>query len=288
MRHSLAELAEDDLVHSVELELRSARGDWGAAREPVCRYLAGVQEKIEKLVQVESHVNSLLDRLQQETIAVRSRSAALLLRPLAQHGDILARQSGRQVVVTTSGDETQLDFSTLENLKEPLRALVAFSVQQSIEAPERRLATSKDRRGRVVVRLSKQDDQVVVTVEDDGAGIDLARVALRAGQLGWQEETNPLNLILRDGYGPVGHDDSGGSGTNLAEIRAALRAHGGELRVANLPSGGVRFVVTMPLAMAVLDGMVVRVGDVMYVVPIDSIQRIVHSGRRQSDADFGG
>ena len=68
------------------------------------------------------------------------------------------------------------------------------------------------------------------------------------------------------------------NGTDLAEIRAALRAHGGELRVVNLPSGGVRFVVAMPLAMAVLDGMVVRVGDVMYVVPIDSIQRIVHSG----------
>jgi two-component system chemotaxis sensor kinase CheA len=277
VRHSLAELAEDDLVHAVELELRSARGDWGRAREPVCRYLASVQEKIEKLIQVESHVNSLLDRLQQETIAVRSRSAALLLRPLALHGDTVARQSDRQVVVTTSGDDTQLDFSALENLKEPVRALLAFSIRQSIEAPERRLAAGKDRSARVVVRLLKQDDQVVLTVEDDGAGIDLTRVALRAEQLGWQKDKNLLNVILRDGYGPLSNDDSVGSGTNLAEIRAALRARGGELRVANVPSGGVRFVVTMPLAMAVMDGMVVRVGDVMYVVPIDSIQRIVHS-----------
>ena len=278
VRHSLAELAEDDLVHAVELELRSVRGDWSWAREPVCRYLAAVQEKIEKLIQVESHVNSLLDRLQQETIAVRNRSAALLLRPLAQHGDGVARQFGREVVVSTSGDDTQLDFTTLENLKEPVRALVAFSIQQSIEAPERRLAGDKDRRGRVVVRLLKQDDQVVVTVEDDGAGIDLARVAQRAAQLGWQDDKNLLNLVLRDGYGPLGDEDSGGGGTNLAEIRTALRAHSGELRIANLPSGGVRFVATMPLAMAVMDGMVVRVGDVMYVVPIDSIQRIVHSG----------
>ena len=278
VRHALAELAEDDLVHAVELELRNARGDWGLAREPVCRYLAGLQEKIENLIQVESHVNSLLDRLQQETIAVRNRSAALLLRPLAPHGDIVARKSSRQVVVTTNGDETQLDFSTLENLKEPVRALVAFSIEQSIEAPERRLAVGKGQHGQVSVRLLKQDDQVVVTVEDDGAGIDLARIALRAGQLGWQEDKNPLNLILRDGYGPLVNNDSVGHGTNLAEIRAAVRAHGGELRVANLPSGGVSFIITMPLAMAVLDGMVVRVGDVMYVVPIDSIQRIVHSG----------
>ena len=191
VRHSLAELAEDDLVHAVELEFRSARGDWSVAREPVCRYLAGVQEKIEKLIQVESHVNSLLDRLQQETIAVRSRSAALLLRTLAQHGDAVAREAGRQIVVAISGDETQLDFSTLEDLKEPLRALVAFAVQQSIEVPERRLAMGKERHGRVGVRLLKQDDQVVVTVEDDGAGIDLTKIALRAGQLGWQEDKIP-------------------------------------------------------------------------------------------------
>ena len=88
VRHSLAELAEDDLVHAVELEFRGARAIGASLASRCAAILAGVQEKIEKLIQVESHVNSLLDRLQQETIAVRSRSAALLLRPLAQHGDI--------------------------------------------------------------------------------------------------------------------------------------------------------------------------------------------------------
>ena len=82
---------------------------------------------------------------------MHNRPSALLLRPLVTHGDILARQCGRQVVVTTRGDETQLDFSTLENLKGPLRALVAFSIQQSIEAPERRLAVGKEGCGGVVV-----------------------------------------------------------------------------------------------------------------------------------------
>ena len=217
------------------------------------------------------------DILTHQPAAVRNRPSALLLKPLAPHSENLARQAGKQVLVTTSGDETLLDFSTLENLKGPLRALVGFSIQQSIEPQERRIAAGKDGRGQVVVRLVKRDDQVVVTIEDDGAGIDLAGIARRVGQLGWREDENPLNVILRDGYGPLVNDDSGGNGTNFAEIHAALRAHGGDLRVVNLPSGGMRSIVTMPLAMAVLDGMVVRVGEVMYVVPIDSIQRIVHS-----------
>ena len=67
-------------------------------------------------------------------------------------------------------------------------------------------------------------------------------------------------------------------GADFSEIHATLARNGGDLRVANLPAGGARFQVTMPLAMVVMDGMVVRVGEVMYVIPIDSIQRIVHSG----------
>lgn len=278
MHHTLVELADEDMIRCIETELRDAGGDWNAARESVRRYLEGWQKKIEKLVQVESQINSLLDRLQEEAIAVRNRPAALLLKPVAPYGESLARKIGRQVIVSTSGDETQLDFSTLENLKGPLRALAAFSIAQSIEAPERRLAAGKDERGQVRVGLVKSDEQVVVTIEDDGIGIDLGRIAQRARQLGWEEEKNLPSLILREGYGPVVNDDFGGEGTNFAEIDAALRAHGGGLRVVNLPSGGMRSIVTMPLAMVVLDGMVIRVGEVMYVVPIDSIQRIVHSG----------
>jgi two-component system chemotaxis sensor kinase CheA len=277
VRHTLAELAEDDLVSAVEREVRNARGNWNFAREPVYQYLAGLQEKVERLVEVESQVNSLLNRLQEEAVVARNRSATLLLRPLAEHGENLARSSGRQVSVTINGDETQLDYSTLETLKGPLRALIAFSVEQSLETPERRLAVGKPERGQLTVTLAKQDDRVVVTIDDDGAGIDPSLVARRAAQLGWPDDGASLDLILREGYGPVSNDDTSSGGANLAEIQAELHAHGGELNVANLLSGGLRFLAAVPVEMAMLDGMVVRVGEVMYIVPIDSIQRIVHS-----------
>lgn len=72
VRHTLAELAEDDLVSAVEREVRNARGDWNFAREPVYQYLAGLQEKVERLVEVESQVNSLLSRLQEEAVVARN------------------------------------------------------------------------------------------------------------------------------------------------------------------------------------------------------------------------
>ena len=192
VRHTLAELAEDDLVSAVEREVRNARGDWNFAREPVYQYLAGLQEKVERLVEVESQVNSLLSRLQEEAVVARNRPATLLLRPLATHGEILARNSGRQVTVTVSGEETQLDYSTHENLKGPLRALMAFSVEQSVETPEHRLAVGKPELGQITVTLAKQDDRVVVTIDDDGAGIDPSLMARRAAQLGWRDDGNSL------------------------------------------------------------------------------------------------
>ena len=274
----LAELSEEDSTHAVELEMRHARGDWNVAREPVSRYLSGVQERIERLAQAQAQVKGLLDQLQEEAIAIRNRPSSLLLKPLAPFAEIIARQCRREVMVTTSGDDTQLDFSTLEALKEPLRALAAFSVQYSLEAPERRIEAGKDRRGHLNVAITKRDDQIVATVEDDGSGLDLAPIVRRAEQLGWLAEADPMNLILREGFGPL----ASGAGTkaiDFAGVRAALRAHGGELRLTNSPSGGVRATVALPLAMALVDGMVVRVGAITYVVPIGSIRRIVHSGR---------
>ena len=278
LTHALAELSEDDLARAVELEMRRARGDWYVAREPVGRRLSGVQEQIQRLAQAEAHVKSLLDRLQEEAIAIRNRSSSLLLKPLAPLADILARQSGREVAVTTGGDDTQLDFSTLEGLKEPLRALVAFAVQHSVESPERRLEAGKDRRGRVHVAVAKRDDQVIASVEDDGAGFDLRRIVRRAEQLGWPADAEPLNLILREGFGPFGAEDARTKGIDFAELRSGLRDQGAELQIANPPSGGTRATVVMPLAMTLVDGMVVRVGAITYVVPIEAIQRIVHSG----------
>lgn len=278
LHHTLATLLEEDLVHSVESAVRAAGNDWGAARQGVRRYLEGVQEKIEKLGQIETQVNGLLDRLQEEAIGARKRPAALLLRPLSPLVEALAHQSGRRAALTTGGDDVALDVSTLEGLKEPLRALLGFCVGQSIEPPPQRSAAGKEAVGQLRVTVVERDDQVVVTVEDDGIGIDLARVAERSRQLGWDDESNLINRVLHEQWGVTANDPAGAGAVDFAQVAATLRRHGGELHLADLPGGGVRFVLTLPLAMVVLEGMVVRAGEVMYVVPIDAIQRIVHAG----------
>ncbi len=278
VRHMLVELAEDDLAGALEKELDQAGGQWHLARTSVRRRLGGLQEKIDRMLQIEGQLSGRLDRLQEEAIAIRTKPAALLLKPTAAFVETLGRQHGRSVEVATIGDEVSLDSSTLDHLKAPLRALAGFAACQSVEARDQRLAAGKPETARLRLGLNRCDDHIVVTIEDDGAGIDRQRVAQRAARFGWPDEPGTINAVLHPGYGRVTNDEAAEGGVDFGEILAALKAHGGDLRVANLPSGGLRSQITLPLAMVVLDGMVVRVGHVMYVIPVDAIQRIVHSG----------
>jgi len=288
VHHLLTRLFESDLVRTVESKMAGAGDNWQAARGGVRETLENWLESVEKLIQLESQNTALLNRLQEEALAVRVRPVALLLKPLAPFVSGLARQHARQVSLVTVGDEIELDFSMIDSLKSSLRTLVTFCVSQSIETPERRIGAGKDGRGTCRMLLVKHEDHVAITVEDDGDGIDVQRVMQRSRQLGWTGDRPDVALVLRDGFGAMSNGE--GEGVDLATTRSQLRHLGGDLRVSNLPSGGTRFFLTMPLAMVVLEGMAVRVGEVQYVVPIDAIQRIVRSGAdelMQVSADRG-
>ena len=276
MKHSLTSLFEADLIRLVEADVANAGGQWPAARGVVRQTLEKWLENVEKLMQLESHNSALIDRLQEEAIAERMRPAGLLLKPLAIFIDSQARQYSRQVSLVVVGEEVELDFSMLESLKATLRALVTFSVIHSIESSEFRISTGKPGKGQIRVVLVKHDDHVSLSVDDDGCGMNMERVEQRARQLGWNDEPADISMILRDGFGKVANSEA--EGVDLSVIRNQLRNLGGDLRVNNLPAGGTRFSLTMPLSMVVLEGMVVRVGEVQYVVPIDAIQRIVRAG----------
>lgn len=275
VRHLLASFAKEDPMQIVETELGAAGGSWNTAKEAIRVRLRGWQDSVERLMQVELQLAGRLDRLQEEAIAVRTRPASLLIKPLVAFGETLARNRQREVAITTAGDDVALDTSMLENFKAPLRSLLSFAVAESIEPTTSREAAGKNACGHVHLSLARQADHISITVEDDGQGLDLALIGERARQLGWPHDRPAADMVLRDGFGKIA-SISGGESIDFCEIRDTLRSNGGDLRIAARPGGGVTTCATLPLAMVVLDGMVVRVGDVMYVVPIDTIQLIVH------------
>jgi two-component system chemotaxis sensor kinase CheA len=239
---TLGDIAGEDLMRTIEAEVLKAGGDWSKAKGAVRSALEGVAGKIEKAYQAEAQIGTQLERLQEEAIAVRARPATLLTKPLEAFAEATARQHGRQVQLQVSGDDLVVDYDMLEELKPHLRTLIGFCVSRSGVQPT---APDKDGHGRLRLALARNEERVVATVDDSELGLD----------------------ALQDGDAQAVLDGT----------RTALRGRGGELRIGAQAGEGVRFEVILPMAMVVLDGMVVRVGEFRYVVPLDAIQRIVHS-----------
>ncbi len=267
VQHLLDELVKDDLIKTIESKMNAFHGQWSLAKDDVRLSLLLLQEKIEKMVQIGMQTNVLLTQLQEEAISGRMRSVSQLLKPLVPFVEALARKNNRYVDFNTvEGDDISLDMTLLENLKSPLRALVGFCILQSIQSPEHRVAIGKDGRGSLRVALVENEDRIQLTVEDDGIGIDLERIAQRAKQLGWQEKPS-IDMIFHKEYGVTSNDDSNYGGLEFADIKEYLTPLGGSLFVTNLPlGGGIRFTLTMSLTMLLLDGMVVRVNSIQYII----------------------
>ena len=238
---TLGNIAAEDLMRAVEAEVLKANGDWSKAKGAVRSSLEGCAGQIEKVYQAEAQLGSQLERLQEEAIAVRARPATLLTKPLEAFTEATARQHGRQIQLQVSGDDMVVDHDMLEELKPHLRTLIEFCLSQ------RQAPADKTKNGSAMLRLAlaRTGERVVAILDDTG----LAATAI----------------------------EDGTAEALLAGTRAALRGRGGELRTVPLPEGGVHFEVILPMAMVVLDGMVVRVGEFRYVVPLEAIQRIVHS-----------
>jgi len=281
MRQILVEIGETNIAGIIDSTLRCSNGDRVIARESLQRHVLEWQENIERLVQLESHISNRLDQLQEEAVSARGRPAVGLISSLVRHGEEFAEHLSRDVHFSVSGERETIDIDLLDQLSEPLRSLIRFTVKESIESPEKRVEKGKCVSGDVHISLSRYEDRVVATIEDDGAGVD----ALSTGdmlrhfsQLGaTQSEKLPQGCISA-ALEPAHNTDL----FDFSPIFRKLYLAGGEVAMTKSSMGGIRFDVTLPLSMAVLDGMVVRVGAIMYVVPIQAIQRIVHS----SDANL--
>ncbi len=213
LKRALAALAERDIVREVDGLFRGAGADWRSAQKAVQRHLESWKNDIDHVAVLESQLAGGLDRVQEQATASRCRPGSVLLEAIGNHAESLARMLSRDVAISLDGGDTAVDGRILANLREPLRALVEFSVTQSIESPERRAVAGRKPRGRLGVSLAKHGGSIVVVVEDDGAGLNPGRVAKRARELGWTDGPSgsktgeDLDVVLRDGFGALGMDD---------------------------------------------------------------------------------
>jgi two-component system, chemotaxis family, sensor kinase CheA len=217
-----------------------------------------------------------LESLQERTLQARMVPFGTIAEPLRRAARDLARSLGKSVELELRGQETELDRGVLEQVADPLLHLVRNAIDHGIEPPGARLAAGKPAQGTVRVHATQLGSEVVVTVADDGRGIDLERVRERAGASGDSLEgvgdAEALYAIFRSGLSTAATvSEVSGRGVGLDVVRTSLAAVRGRVEVHSEPGAGSEFHLSVPITLAVLPCLVVETAGRRLAIPMHSV-----------------
>ncbi|MGJ7527647.1 chemotaxis protein CheA [Variovorax sp. GB1P17] len=184
---------------------------------------------------------------------------------------------GKQVRLDTYGKETELDKGLIERIVDPLTHLVRNSLDHGIETPEVRLAKGKDATGQLLLSAQHHGGNIVIEVSDDGAGLNRERILAKAMQQGMAvSETMPdeevWQLIFAPGFSTAEQiTDISGRGVGMDVVKRNIQEMGGHVEIHSRGGQGTTTRIVLPLTLAILNGMSVKVGDEAYILPLSYV-----------------
>jgi two-component system chemotaxis sensor kinase CheA len=232
-----------------------------------------------------SGVHSVLDELSQLTRDIQDGVMAIRAQPVRavfQRMSRLVRETeiatGKTVRLITEGEETEVDRTVIERLTDPLTHMIRNAIDHGLESPERRAAAGKPAEGTVRLSAAHRGGRIIIEVCDDGRGIDreLVRgVAVKRGIISPDAHLTPDeidNLIFAPGFSTASSiSDLSGRGVGMDVVRRSVQALGGRITVTSEKGVGSTFILSLPLTLAVLDGMLVSVRGQSAVVPLTAL-----------------
>ena len=190
----------------------------------------------------------------------------------------LSSQLGKKIELKLSGEATELDKTVMEKIGDPLVHLVRNSVDHGIELPEQRLAAGKPETGSLHLNAYHEGGNIVIEIEDDGAGLNKEKILQKAIERGLVNEGDSLSdekiyeLVFRAGFSTADQvSDVSGRGVGMDVVRRNINDLGGVVEVRSEQGKGSIFTIRLPLTLAILDGQLIRVGDQTYIIPLISI-----------------
>ncbi|MGF7207216.1 two-component system chemotaxis sensor kinase CheA [Skermanella aerolata] len=233
-----------------------------------------LQQLVEGLEELSRHTREL----QESVMAIRAQQVRSVFSRIPRLVREVAAQTGKEVQLATSGETTEVDKTVVENLVDPLTHMIRNSIDHGLESPDERERIGKPRSGTVHLSARHRSGRIVIEVEDDGRGINRPRVLEKAVERGLvaagvsmsDEEID--NLIFLPGFSTVDTVSAiSGRGVGMDVVRRNIASLGGRIGVHSTPGEGTRFVLSLPLTLAVLDGMVISVGEQRFVLPLTNI-----------------
>jgi two-component system, chemotaxis family, sensor kinase CheA len=226
------------------------------------------------LVQLERNMREL----QESVMRVRMLPISFVFSRFPRMVRDLSGRLGKQVDLKVNGEQTELDKTVLEKIGDPLVHLVRNSVDHGIEMPDVRTAAGKSATGTVYLEAYHKGGNITVEVGDDGGGLNKDRIIAKARSRGLIGQNDTLTddqvyeLIFLAGFSTAEQTtDISGRGVGMDVVRRNIKELGGTIEVRSQLGKGSRFVITLPLTLAIVDGQSVSVGDETYIVPLITI-----------------
>lgn len=195
----------------------------------------------------------------------------------------IARASNKEVSLVTSGEHTEVDTGVVERLVDPLVHLVRNAVYHGIEPSAERIAKGKPAVGTVYLHAAHRGNSIIIEVEDDGAGLDLARIRAKAVKLGLarpeqvqaMSDAEALKFIFAPGFSTAERiGDQAGRGVGLDVVKRVIEGMNGHINVESVPGVGTKFTLDLPLTLLIATALMVRAGSERYAIPLPSVREV--------------
>lgn len=231
----------------------------------------------------------LAREIQEGVMAIRAQPVKPLFQRMLRIAREAADATGKDIAIITEGEATEVDKTVVERLADPLTHMIRNAIDHGIETPEARIANGKPQQGTLRLSASQRSGSIVIEITDDGAGLNRTRIREIAIKKGLIPDDATLtdqeidHLLFAPGFSTAAEvTNLSGRGVGMDVVKTAITALGGRIAINTVPGRGTSFSITLPLTLAVMDGMIINVSGQTMVVPIASILETI----RPSQADI--
>jgi len=250
----------------VQSRLSQLANSGGAAADMVLR---SISEEIERLA----------SELRDTMMVLRMVPVASLFGRFRRLVHDLARETGKTIELSTEGEATEVDKTVIERLADPMVHLIRNACDHGLETPEDRVAAGKPVAGQVRLSAHQAGGEVMITIRDDGRGIDRERVRAKAESQGLLQpgqqvsDSELLQMIFHPGFSTAAAvTNLSGRGVGMDVVKRTIESLRGAIDITSAPGEGSTVTLRIPLTLAIIDGLLVRVGEERYVIPLAAVE----------------
>ncbi|MGA1823970.1 MAG: chemotaxis protein CheA [bacterium] len=237
--------------------------------------------ELEHFGKASQHMNKIVRDLQEVAMVIRMVPVAGLFRRMIRLVHDLSKKFNKKVDFQLKGEETEIDKTVIEFISDPLVHIIRNSLDHGLESQEEREKAGKPPVGSIILSASHEEGEILITIEDDGKGLNKEKILTKAISRGLIEgdgsnlsDDKIYGLIFLPGFSTADKiTDVSGRGVGMDVVKQNVEKINGKIEVKSRPGHGTKLILHIPLTMAIIEGMMVRVGNCSYILPIMSIRQ---------------